>query len=156
MAGRTIDPFGLFVPDTIVPAQFHRRSTLHMGEVRLMHAVFEDALDCLRRTPAVVPARTPTGRPSHAQSRRSIRQETIAWFESTDRSRVYAFENICDVLGFDADAIRQALHRGHYQPRREVSLRKRGTYARPSVAAVESLRSHREPERTRFVARGVA
>ena len=38
-------------------------------------------------------------------------RQAIAYVASTDRDWAFSFENICDALGIDADAIRQKLRR---------------------------------------------
>ena len=60
------------------------------GEFRLIAAVLEDALHVLRKRP---------------QNR--AWQETRAWLGSRDRSWPLSFENICDALDLDPDAVRR-------------------------------------------------
>ena len=42
------------------------------------------------------------------------------WIDSNDRTWPYAFRNVMDALGLDADAVRAALRRGHVRPVRGV------------------------------------
>src|SRR6185503_16773604 len=94
---------GLFQPDTLLPSQFFdrvRRRTEHDGERRLMIAVLEDAVDVYRKQAG---ARDPRGE--------QLFHEAEEWIEDQDRSWLYSFGNICDVLDIDADYLRRGLHR---------------------------------------------
>ncbi|HLK11614.1 MAG TPA: hypothetical protein VKW76_09550 [Candidatus Binatia bacterium] len=91
----------LFQPDVLVPAQFFdriRRRSEHEGERRLMVAVLEDAIDVYRKRCT-----------AHDRRGRELFEEAEAWIESTDRRWLFSFENICDVLGIDADYLRRGL-----------------------------------------------
>jgi hypothetical protein len=92
----------LFVPDTMLPSQYfdrlHRRAD-RSGEHRLMLAILEDAVDVYRKQAG---ARDPR--------RRALFDEAESWIESADKSWIYTFENICDVLSIDASYLRRGLH----------------------------------------------
>jgi hypothetical protein len=93
---------GLFQPDTLLPSQFFdrvRRRSEHEGERRLMIAVLEDAVDVYRKQ---VGSKEPHG----AQ----LFSEAEEWIEDPDRSWLFSFQNICDVLDIDADYLRRGLH----------------------------------------------
>lgn len=93
----------LFQPDVLTPSQFFdrlRRRSEHYGERRLMIAVLEDAIDVFRKRAG---ARDRRGR--------QLFEEAEAWIEDTDRSWLYAFENVCDVLGIDAEYLRGGLRK---------------------------------------------
>lgn len=62
------------------------------GELQLRLAVLED---CLRGLLAARDCRT-----------RALRCD-LAWIESRDRNGPFAFENLCDTLGIDADRLRR-------------------------------------------------
>ena len=62
----------------------------HVGELRLMAAVLEDAINIVRKRP-----RSRAGR---------VARE---WLKSTDASWPFAFERICDALDLDADSVRR-------------------------------------------------
>ncbi len=106
---------GLFVPDTMLPSQYfdrirHRTDT--SGERRLMIAVLEDAIDVYRK---------------QAGARDNRRQQMFldaeAWIEDADRSWIFSFENICEVLGLDAGYVRGGLRvwkRAAHTPRASV------------------------------------
>lgn len=94
---------GLFEPDILLPNQYFaafRRGRAVEGERRLMLAVLEDAVDSYRK---------------HALARDPREQacflEAKEWFLSSDRSWLFAFENICDVLEMNADYLRTGLDR---------------------------------------------
>jgi hypothetical protein len=93
---------GLFQPDTLLPSQFFdriRRRTEHEGERRLMIAVLEDAVDVYRKQAG---SRDPRGQ--------QLFTEAEQWIEDSDRTWLFSFQNICDVLGLDADYLRRGLH----------------------------------------------
>ena len=93
---------GLFQPDTLLPSQFFdrvRRRSEHDGERRLMIAVLEDAVDVYRKQAGT---RDPRGS--------QLFREAEEWIEDTDRSWLFSFQNICDVLDIDADYLRRGLH----------------------------------------------
>ncbi len=91
----------IFQPDTLLPTQFFdrvRRRTEHDGERRLMIAVLEDAVDVYRKQAGVRDARG-----------QQLFHEAEEWVEDPDRSWLFSFENICDVLDIDADYLRRGL-----------------------------------------------
>ena len=93
---------GLFQPDTLLPSQFFdrvRRRTEHEGERRLMIAVLEDAVDVYRKQAGSGDARG-----------QQLFGEAEQWIEDPDRTWLFSFQNICDVLGLDADYLRRGLH----------------------------------------------
>jgi hypothetical protein len=61
----------------------------HVGELRLMVAVLEDAINVLRKRP-----RSRAGR------------EAREWLASNDTHWPFAFERICEALDLDADSVR--------------------------------------------------
>ena len=92
----------LFQPDTLLPSQFFdrvRRRTEHDGERRLMIAVLEDAVDVYRKQAGARDPRT-----------QQLFQEAEEWIEDPDRTWLFSFQNICDVLDIDADYLRRGLH----------------------------------------------
>jgi DNA-binding XRE family transcriptional regulator len=88
----------LFEPDVLVPSQFFgaRRHIEETGPRALMAAVLEQSVDLLLGA-----AR------SHRTFGSTTMRRELAWIESTDRTYVFAFENVCDVLGIDVDAFRR-------------------------------------------------
>ena len=79
------------------------------GERRLMLAVLEDALDRYRRFAL---ARDPRGRAEYQGAREWIDDDELEW--------LYSFENICEVMGFDAAYLRKRLARAY--PSRRLSI----------------------------------
>jgi len=94
---------GLFEPDILLPNQYFaafRRGRAVEGERRLMLAVLEDAVDSYRKYAL---ARDPR--------EQAYFLEAKEWFSSDDRSWLFAFENICDVLEMNAEYLRLGLDR---------------------------------------------
>src|SRR5215203_1956555 len=94
---------GLFEPDILLPNQYFaafRRGRAVEGERRLMLAVLEDAVDSFRKHAAACDPRE-----------QASFLEAKEWFSSDDRSWLFAFENICDVLEMNADYLRSGLDR---------------------------------------------
>ena len=115
---------GLFQPDTLLPSQYHerfrRRSQLD-GERRLMLAVLEDAVDMYRKH-------------CGAQGRnRQLFLDAEDWIDDDDRTWVFSFLNLCDVLDLDGEYLRRGLY-----------ALKRRTAEAPSP--VETLTIDDEPE----------
>jgi len=97
----TDDGWRVFGPEIILPVQFaipREGEGRCSGERRLMLAVLEDA---------VVTLKTHLRGPS-VHSRRIV-AEIENWLASGSRSHTFAFATICDVLGFDVLAVRQAI-----------------------------------------------
>ena len=85
--------------DVVVPAQWTTpRSALPESERRLRLAILEDALRYYRDYAGARDRRA-----------RALHQDAVEWFTSHDRSEPFAFENVCDALGLDANAIRRGL-----------------------------------------------
>ena len=74
------------------------------GEHRLMLAILEDAVALYVKS---LSSRTVAG---HEGSR------AWAWLKSRDRSSPFAFECICDLLGFDSGYIRRGLRAARARP----------------------------------------
>jgi hypothetical protein len=94
---------GLFEPDILLPNQYFaafKRGRAVEGERRLMLAVLEDAVDAYRKYAL---ARDPREQACFLEAKE--------WFLSTDRTWLFAFENICDVLEMNADYLRTGLDR---------------------------------------------
>jgi hypothetical protein len=93
---------GLFQPDTLLPSQYFdriRRRARYDGERRLMIAILEDAIDVYRKQAGARDARG-----------QQLFREAEEWVEDRDRSWLFSFENICDVLDLDAECLRGGLH----------------------------------------------
>ena len=107
----------IFEPDvTLASELLPERSGLPVPEHALMLAVLEDAARCLlNRWSATHP------------KERVLYQDARDWFRSTEHARLYDFENVCDVLGIDADYLRGRIFR-------ELEHRRAG--GRPRVVAL--------------------
>jgi hypothetical protein len=93
---------GLFQPDLLLPSQFHerfRRQRQLDGERRLMLAVLEDAVEMYRKHCGPRPGRN-----------RQLFLDAESWIDSDDRTWVFSFLNLCDVLELDAGYLRRGLH----------------------------------------------
>jgi hypothetical protein len=106
-------------PDVFLPSQFYGSAGLSRqleGEKRLMIAVLKDAVECLEK---------------YRGSRDSIGQcqyqSAIEWVEDTDTEWLFSFTNICDLLGFDPEYLR------------EVLLKRENRYLAPQRGRVLSL-----------------
>jgi len=98
---------GLFEPDVLLPNQYFaafRRGRAVEGERRLMLAVLEDAVDAYRKYAL---ARDPREQACFLEARE--------WFLSDDRSWLFAFENVCDVLEMNPDYLRSGLDKWRRQ-----------------------------------------
>jgi hypothetical protein len=91
----------LFQPDTLLPSQYFdriRRRASADGERRLMVAILEDAVDVYRKQAG-----------ARDRKRRQMFEDSEAWIESPDKSWIFSYENICEVLGIDAEYLRKGL-----------------------------------------------
>ncbi|HSV04879.1 MAG TPA: hypothetical protein VLI07_00110 [Candidatus Binatus sp.] len=78
--------------EVIVVLAPRRPWTHHIGELRLMAAVLEDAVHILRKRP-----RSRAGR------------EAREWLTSRDASWPFAYERICEALNLDPESVRREL-----------------------------------------------
>ena len=88
-------------PAAVLPEQFHSSPRQHYhgrGEVALMQAVLEDAIECFEKQ---------FGTPRFRDYR--IAREAEQWFFTDDYQWPFSFVNICSVLGIDPEPIRVEL-----------------------------------------------
>jgi hypothetical protein len=88
-------------PDIFLPAQFYGSGGLSRqleGEKRLMIAILKDAVECLDK---YRDARSSPGRCHY--------QNALEWVQDRSTEWLFSFTNICDLLGFDPDYLRQML-----------------------------------------------
>ena len=93
---------GLFQPDTLLPSQYFDRMrgrARYDAEHRLMIAVLEDAVDVYRKQAGSREARG-----------QQLFREAEDWIEDHDRTWLFSFENICDVLDLNSEYLRRGLH----------------------------------------------
>lgn len=89
----------VFEPDAVLASQFFTPGTdLPEPERLLMVAVLEDAVRCLLNFHGATEVK-----------KVALYREAHAWLMSTERTGLYAFENICDVLGIEAGYFRRQL-----------------------------------------------
>lgn len=86
-------------PATILPSQLYS-AVFMLPEQRLMLAVLKDAVRIYLRH---------KNRDSQRVGRLSREEQ---WFQSTDATRLFSFENICMALDIDAETVRRRLF-GH-------------------------------------------
>ncbi len=113
-------------PDIFLPSQFYGSGGLSRqleGEKRLMIAVLKDAVECLEKYRS---ARSSVGR-SHYEN-------AIDWIKDTDAEWLFSFTNICDLLGFDPDYMR------------EVLLKRENKYSKPVRSSVLSFAAMGSPQ----------
>jgi hypothetical protein len=92
---------GVFQPDFLLPLQFFtgtRGKGCAEGERRLMLAILEDAVDCFQKYLGTKESRG-----------RLLCSDAEEWFMSDDRSWLFSFVNVCEILGLQPDFIRQGL-----------------------------------------------
>ncbi len=88
-------------PDTFLPSQFYGNGGLSRqldGEKRLMLAILKDAVECLEKYREV-----------RSSSSRELYQNALEWIEDKGTDWLFSFNNICDLLGFDPDYLRDFL-----------------------------------------------
>ena len=91
----------LFTPDIILPEQFFegaRRDSYISGEKALMLAVLEDGIRCFQEH-----LRNPRSNP------RLLSQQAEQWIRAVDYEWPFSFNNVCETLGIDPEALREKL-----------------------------------------------
>lgn len=116
----------LFEPDFVLPEQIiegYRNDSYLSGEKALMLAVLEDGIRCFQEH-----LRNPRYNP------RLLSQEAEEWIRADDWDWPFSFCNVCDNLGLNPEALREALlrwkaqrlaateHNGHATPRKVYRL----------------------------------
>jgi len=93
----------LFQPDVMLPSQYSARMRgrgPQEAEFNLVLALLEDAIHCFKKY-----------RFAKADSAREMYIEAREWFDSSDRTWPFSFENVCMILGIDPSYLRQGLRR---------------------------------------------
>lgn len=93
----------LFTPDIMLPAQYFavlRKAAPPGPEYNLILAMLQDAVECFQKYRFTT---DPNGR--------ELYEDAYGWIVSTDRIWPYSFDNICMILRFDPDYLRQGLLR---------------------------------------------
>ena len=106
-------------PDIFLPSQFYGSGGLSRkleGEKRLMIAVLKDAVECLEKY-----------RGSRNSAAQSHYENAIEWVMDNGTDWLFSFTNICDLLGFDPQYLR------------DVLLKRENKYVKPLGQRVFSL-----------------
>ena len=93
----------LFQPDILIQTQYqatHQRRFHQEPEKVLMLALLEDAIVCFQDNFG-----------TDCKRKKALFQDAEEWILDHDASYIFSFENICDVLGFDAGYLRDGLTR---------------------------------------------
>jgi hypothetical protein len=88
-------------PDIFLPSQFYGAGGLSRkleGEKRLMIAILKDAVECLDKY-----------RDATSSSGRGHYFNALEWVQDGSTEWLFSFTNICDLLGFDPDYLREVL-----------------------------------------------
>src|SRR2546428_4243167 len=108
-------------PETVLPSQFFDRLQADASlqpEKRLMLAVLEDAVGTFQKYVNV-----------GSRHGRRLFSEAEEWFASEDADWPFAFVNVCQALGLDAEYLRAGLWRWRdRQPRRGGDATKGGRF----------------------------
>ncbi len=106
-------------PDTFLPSQFYGQRGLSRkleGEKRLMLAVLKDAVECLEKY-----------RGFRSCPGKELYEDALQWVEDKSTDWIFSFTNICEILGFDPDYLRESL------------LKRESKSARPAKGKFASL-----------------
>ena len=93
----------IFQPDILIDAQFQssQRRRFHLEPERvLMLAVLQDAVVCFQEHVG-----------AKCKRKQLLHREAEEWISNTDRLYLFSFENVCEMLGFDANYMREGLLR---------------------------------------------
>lgn len=93
-----------FPGDILLPGQYYDlvgRRRWQDGEYRLAFAVLADAVACYYKY-----------KNAKGRKGRLLLEEVRLWMHSHNRNGVFAFRNLCEVLGIDPDALTKALEKG--------------------------------------------
>jgi hypothetical protein len=107
----------LFGPDIVLPEQIvegYRNDSYLSGEKALMLAVLEDGIRCFQEH-----LRNPRYNP------RLLSQQAEEWIRVEDWDWPFSFNNVCDTLGLDPEALRSALFR--WKAERLAALERKST-----------------------------
>jgi hypothetical protein len=103
----------IFQPDILISAQFlatYERKFHLDPERTLLLAVLQDAIVCFQEFLFAT-----------SKKKQALFVEAEEWIFDEDKSYLYSFENVCELLGFEASYMRQGLSRW-----KETALEARG------------------------------
>ena len=124
----------LFQPDTLLPEQYldtFRRKVRLEPEKKLLLAILEDAIACYQK---YIFARDGKGK--------ALFREVESWVEEKGNEAVFAFDSVCEMLGFDPEYLRRGLATwtsnalAQRNPQKVIQLAPRLKKNRGNVAAV--------------------
>jgi len=138
----------LFEPDELAAYEYRKtseRKTFFEPERRLVYAVLEDAILCFQRFINAT-----------SKKEKQLYQDAAAWIFEREDNRIFSFEFICDICGFDADFLRMGLRKWREQNRSSGASRK--TIAQLSRRATRQLKlyGYRRGDRASIRTRGAA
>ena len=103
----------IFQPDILISAQFlatYERKFHLDPERTLLLAILQDAIVCFQEFLL-----------ASSKKKQILFVEAEEWILDADKSYLYSFENVCELLGFEASYLRQGLRRW-----KETALEARG------------------------------
>lgn len=113
-------------PDVFLPSQFYGTGGLSRqleGEKRLMIAILKDAVECLEKY-----------RGARNSASRSHYDNALEWVQDKGTEWLFSFTNICDLLGFDPEYVREVLLKRENQYVEHVSA---SVYSFPALSEQE-------------------
>jgi GNAT superfamily N-acetyltransferase len=122
----------LFQPDTLLPEQYldtFRRKVHLEPEKKLLLAILEDAIACYQK---YIFARDGKGK--------ALFREAESWVGEKGNEAVFAFDSVCEMLGFDPEYLRRGLATwtvnavAQHNPAKVVQLAPRLKKSRGNVA----------------------
>jgi hypothetical protein len=115
----------------ILASQFFAAPPRDAPECRLIVAILEDAVRCVRQYRTATDA-----------AKRTLRSDAMRWITSRDRSWYFSFENVCMMLDLDPDHVRNGL-----------MVRENAPMAGETASAAATARPSPAPERGRRTVR---
>ncbi len=93
----------IFQPDVLIESQYLATQTrrVHLDAERvLMFAVLRDAVSCFQDTVG-----------ANCKRKQIMHQDAEAWILDKDRSHLFSFDTVCEILGLDPEYMRAGLLR---------------------------------------------
>ncbi len=93
----------IFQPDVLIESQYLATQTrrVHLDAERvLMFAVLRDAVSCFQDNVG-----------ANCKRKQIMHQDAEAWIMDKDRSHLFSFDNVCEILGLDPEYMRAGLLR---------------------------------------------
>jgi hypothetical protein len=93
----------IFQPDVLIESQYLATQTrrIHLDAERvLMFAVLRDAVSCFQDNVG-----------SSCKRKQAMHRDAEEWILEKDRSHLFSFDNVCEILGLDPEYMRAGLLR---------------------------------------------